>query len=468
MAQADEWPSDDENDETFTLGEDEPVQKRKKPLERREQKVDKKPDDSNWACLPRPIIFQIAKRLIHQTGDFLQVQKSLALNRHWYDSTHDSTLETHLSLFVRNNEGRGTRSTFDKLRTMLAAFDSSTGLQNVRHLKFTNFHNHMNKSMDILLPKQFQLDSFTVQTSTIGSQTVLDKFVQAHCSKIESLHLNAVRLPPKGLPFLLGISTLTEVRLVDVGNELRNNISWGSMKSLRVLDIFFATKTAASINSTFYLAKLACLSQLQRLQLANISIDERNLEQALSSPGFVGFEQLEKISLRRSFSAQTTYTINVLLFLLKNTPKLTSLDLQGNACFDMEDISVSIGPLVLRPSLTELDLSQCNAKYGLGDLFNCTAEKPNLKRLNMSNMKGLEEKHFDSFILSFVNGNQQLNELEIQKTRISDRQILQILSGDNGLEEIDLTGCYSAPRGWRRAVKRKEFKKLIRTIQQVQ
>ena len=80
----------------------------------------------------------------------------------------------------------------------------------------------------------------------------------------------------------------------------------------------------------------------------------------------------------------------------------------------------------------------------------------------------METSHFDEFILNFVNGNMNLNALDITRTPISDRQILQIITGKNGLEELDLTGCYSAPRGWRRLVRRDEFDKLIRIIKQLQ
>ena len=80
----------------------------------------------------------------------------------------------------------------------------------------------------------------------------------------------------------------------------------------------------------------------------------------------------------------------------------------------------------------------------------------------------METSHFDEFILNFVNGNMNLNALDITRTPISDRQILQIITGKNGLEELDLTGCYSAPRGWRRLVRRDEFHKLIRVIKQLQ
>ena len=309
-----------------------------------------------------------------------------ALNRHWYDCTHEARLETHLALYVRNtahsvHSGRGTRSSFEKLRALLGSFDGDSGLRNVRHLKFTNFHNHMNKTLDILTAKRFELDSLTIQTSTVGSHAAWDKFVAAHCGKMNSVHLNAVRLNAKSLSLALRVKTLTEVRLIDVG-PLGKNIAWGALKELRILDIFFASKTAESMNSVFMLSKLSCLRQLTRLQLANISLDERNLDQATAASD--GFDRLERISLRRSFAAQNSYTISVLFFLLKNAVKLKSLDLQGCSTFDLSDIWVALGPLFNRANLKELDISHCNAKYGLGDMFReCKDIKPNLSRLNI-------------------------------------------------------------------------------------
>ena len=397
-----------------------------------------------------------------------------------------------MALYIRNkahslHSGRGTRSSFEKLRALLGSFDGESGLQNVRHLKFTNFHNHMNKTLDILSAKRFELDSLTVQTTTVGSNAAWEKFVTVHCGQMSSVHLNAVRLNVKSLSLALSLTTLTEVRLIDVG-PLGRSIAWGALKELRILDIFFASKTAESMNSVFMLSKLSCLSHLTRLQLANISLDERNLEQATTASA--GFNKLERISLRRSFAAQNSYTNNVLFFLLKNAVKLRSLDLQGCSTFDLADIWVTLGPLLNRPNLKELDISQCNAKYGLGDMFvECADIKPNLSKLIMrhgstkissknskcvllnpkqSNLKGMETSHFDGFILSFVNGNMNLTALDITRTPISDRQILQIITGRNGIEGLDLTGCYSAPRGWRRLVRREEFDKLVRIVQQLQ
>lgn len=93
--------------------------------------------------MPRPAIRLIAEHLI-KNGSFLQVQNNLALNRHWYDVVMDPSLETHLKLFVKASSGK-TRNGFEKLREMLVTFEPKQGLKYLKHLEFTNFHNHMNK-----------------------------------------------------------------------------------------------------------------------------------------------------------------------------------------------------------------------------------------------------------------------------------------------------------------------------------
>ena len=107
-----------------------------------------KPEQPNaypteWDRLPRPAIQIIAKHMI-ENGSFLQVQNNLALNRHWYDTVMDPLLETHLKLFVKSSTGK-TRNGFEKLRNMLVTFEPKEGLKYLKHLEFTNFHNHMNK-----------------------------------------------------------------------------------------------------------------------------------------------------------------------------------------------------------------------------------------------------------------------------------------------------------------------------------
>lgn len=391
----------------------------------------------------------------------------LALNSHWYNCTHDRALETHLSLIMQKTAGRGgTRSSFEKLRTFLSTVDSENGFSRLKHIKFSNFLSNMTKTVDILNGKKFHLETVTVQTSTIGSHNSWKQFVEKHCQgSIRAVHMNAVRSGSNILNWILNLKTLTEIRLIDCG-PLNPSMSWGSLTSLKVFDIFFATKSAESMNSAIVLSKLSCMSKLQRLQLANISIDERNLERAISASG--GFPDLEKISLRRSFAAQqiNVNSINVLLFLLKNANKLRVLDLQGCSSFDMADVSCALGPLASRPTLEELDVSQCDGKYGLGEMFDCHV-KPNLAALNLSSMKGAKAIHFDQFILDFVNGNMNLKSLDIGRSPITERQILQIITGRNGLDTLDLTGCYSAPRGWRQMVRRNKFSELSRRIQQL-
>ena len=79
-----EWPSDDENDETFTVdGETTPQVKRKRTkrtsVKKEASKLNEKLVDehSDWGRLPGPVIAQIAQHMIRESGDFLRIQKCL-------------------------------------------------------------------------------------------------------------------------------------------------------------------------------------------------------------------------------------------------------------------------------------------------------------------------------------------------------------------------------------------------------
>ena len=237
---------------------------------------------------------------------------------------------------------------------------------------------------------------------------------------------------------------------------------------------------------------------LRFLQLANISIDERRLEQALNrivwkflncalgqtnqpirelkaSPGnptwyniiwntkrHKGFPNLRYLSLRRSF-IDLSQTVNVLLYLCKNTDLLEEIDLQGCTKFDLNDISCALGPITNRTALRRFDLTGCNGKYGLGDLFLCPNEKPKLEYLNLSSLK-LKEDDFYEIILQFINENFHLKHLDLSKTSITAKQVLQILTGRHSIEKINLTGVGSIPRGWKRELERKEFPRLVKIL----
>ena len=118
---------------------DEP--KTDKPVDTKNEEPNAYPTE--WDRLPRTAIRIIAQHMIKNEG-FLQVQHNLALNRHWYDSVMDPSLETHLKLFVKSSTGK-TRTEFEKLRKMLVTFEPKQGLKYLKHLEFTNFNNHMNK-----------------------------------------------------------------------------------------------------------------------------------------------------------------------------------------------------------------------------------------------------------------------------------------------------------------------------------
>ena len=86
-----------------------------------------------------------------------------------------------------------------------------------------------------------------------------------------------------------------------------------------------------------------------------------------------------------------------------------------------------------------------------------------------------DETDFFKFILNFINSNPHLVHLDLSKTAVTETQILQITTGaskspENGgnvLETINLTGCYSAPRGWRRQISRNEFERFSYVLEQV-
>ena len=92
-------------------------------------------------------------------------------------------------------------------------------------------------------------------------------------------------------------------------------------------------------------------------------------------------------------------TVNVLLYLCKNADQLEEIDLQGCNKFDLNDISCALGPLANRTALRSLDLTSCNGKYGLGDLFLCPNDKSKLEELNLNNLK---LKELITMLFSFI------------------------------------------------------------------
>jgi len=156
-------------------------------------------------------------------------------------------------------------------------------------------------------------------------------------------------------------------------------------------------------------------------------------------------------------------SVNVLLYLCKNADRLEEIDLQGCKKFDFNDISCALGPITNRTALRRLDLTDCNGKYGLGDLFLCPNEKPMLEYLNLSSVK-LKEEDFYQIILQFINENFHLKHLDLSKTSVTAKQVLQILTGNHAIETLNLTGVGSLPRGWKRELGRNEFPRLVKIL----
>ena len=175
-----------------------------------------------------------------------------------------------------------------------------------------------------------------------------------------------------------------------------------------------------------------------------------------------GFPNLRYLSLRRNL-VDMNQTGNVLLYLCKNADQLEEIDLQGCKIFDFNDISCALGPITNRTALRRLDLTECNGKYGLGDLFLCPNEKPKLEYLNLSGLK-LKENDFYQIILQIINENFHLKHLDLSKTSITAKQVLQILTGQHAIDKLNLTGVGSIPRGWKRELERKEFSRLVKII----
>ena len=83
------------------------------------------------------------------------------------------------------------------------------------------------------------------------------------------------------------------------------------------------------------------------LQLANVILNERGLAKLLEKAQngqteLEGFPKLEFLSLRRSFLTANN-SVDSLLFLLRNTENLKTLDLQGCYRYDYEDILAALG-----------------------------------------------------------------------------------------------------------------------------
>lgn len=102
--------------------------------------------------------------------------------------------------------------------------------------------------------------------------------------------------------------------------------------------------------------------------------------------------------------------------------------------------------------------------HGFCNFFNRSKGAVYLRSLTISNRSSFYDspeqsrEYFNTFIESFVAGNQHLKSLNLSKTLIEDKQILWLLNCAPGLEEINLHGCIGVPRGgWRRNVTKVEF-----------
>jgi len=93
----------------------------------------------------------------------------------------------------------------------------------------------------------------------------------------------------------------------------------------------------------------------------------------------------------------------------------------------------------------------------------CPNEKPKLEYLNLSGLK-LKENDFYQIILQIINENLHLKHLDLSKTSITAKQVLQILTGHQAIDKLNLTGVGSIPRGWKRELERKEFSRLVKII----
>ena len=141
------------------------------------------------------------------------------------------------------------------------------------------------------------------------------------------------------------LKNLTKLVLHQSG-PIRNNIAWAEVTQLTHLDIYYSEQTNTYATAEIELAKLR-LPNLRFLQLANVILNERGLARLLEKAQngqteLEGFPKLEFLSLRRSFLTANN-SVDSLLFLLRNTENLKTLDLQGCYRYDYEDILAALG-----------------------------------------------------------------------------------------------------------------------------
>ena len=127
---------------------------------------------------------------------------------------------------------------------------------------------------------------------------------------------------------------------------IRNNINWSDATQLTHLDIYYSEQTNTYATAEIELTKLQ-LPNLRFLQLANVVLNERGLARLLEKVDsgetqLLGFPNLTFLSLRRSFLTANN-SVDSLLFLLRNTENLRTLDLQGCYRYDYEDLLTALG-----------------------------------------------------------------------------------------------------------------------------
>lgn len=131
-----------------------------------------------------------------------------------------------------------------------------------------------------------------------------------------------------------------------------------------------------------------------------------------------------------------------------------------------------LGPVENRPNLKFLDVSGIDARAGFLNFFKKNSQKWPLKELSVSTQRinFSSEEIFVPFIKEIVLGNSNLEILDLSRTNIDGPEILLLLrAAEKELKTINFSvnfsGCFGSPRGWRRKVHRKEFKKLIKILE---
>ena len=162
---------------------------------------------------------------------------------------------------------------------------------------------------------------------------------------MNSFTSNVLTFPPKFIPELINLKKLTKVVLHQSG-PIRNNINWSDATQLTHLDIYYSEQTNTYATAEIELTKLQ-LPNLRFLQLANVVLNERGLARLLEKVDsgetqLLGFPNLTFLSLRRSFLTANN-SVDSLLFLLRNTENLRTLDLQGCYRYDYEDLLTALG-----------------------------------------------------------------------------------------------------------------------------